>query len=397
MGNDHLKTVEAQFALARAHNYLNQYGKALPLAEQAVKASATLYGEQHEETLRAERCRAISLSAMDADAGMQLRQEILERSQASLGGEHPVTLTILGDLAWGHFSREEYKQAASLYEEVLRLRRSVLGNENPETLDAISQLSFCYRRSKQYEKALPLAQESLEASLRVLGATHRGTVRATDRLADALEGLGRITESLELREIAMEKRKVRAGPELSNFNISAAFLIGRYGMFGYHDRCAEMGQAFVKSMKKKYGETHQQSINAMKSTSFALTGRPGADRASVQRAIGYAREICESNPDSADYHVTLGIALFRAQKWHEASNVLKHTGELNLVEEKRKKLFLAMTQWHLGDKDQARKLLDDALGRLDKEPSRDAWLPFIVAEARELVGGRTTVEAATHE
>lgn len=292
-------------------------------------------------------------------------------------------LMIFGNLAYSHFYKGDFEQAVALYSEVLQLRQRILGNEHPDTLDAMSKLAFSYQRLKQFDKALPLAEESRATCLRVMGPTHVTAILATDRLADAYEGLGKIEESIELRELAINNRLARQS-ELYKFCMSVEFLIRRYGMFGYHDRCATLGRKFIESIESNYGAEHKSTVFAMNWTSFSLCVRPGADAATIKIALKYAERACELSPQSSGHWLSLGMAQYRSGKWEEALNALHEHRELRPEENPIAKLFRAMTFWQLQRKDEARQQLLGAKEELEAKKT-GRMVNFVSEEACSLI------------
>jgi tetratricopeptide (TPR) repeat protein len=103
-------------------------------------------------------------------------------------------------------------------------------------------------------------------------------------------------------------------------------------------------------------------------------------------AVGLAKKAVEAKPLSSSYHTTLGIARYRARDYQQAISDLKKSVALGKGGSSLDFFFLAMAHWQLGDKDQARKLYDQALAWVDTNQPQNWEIRRFRAEAGELLG-----------
>jgi Flp pilus assembly protein TadD len=102
-----------------------------------------------------------------------------------------------------------------------------------------------------------------------------------------------------------------------------------------------------------------------------------------------ASKALQLDPQEGESNANLGMAHYRAGDWKAALAPLKKGLELRSdAEEDGGRFYLAMIQWQLGDKDQARKAYTQAVEWMDKNHADYPHLRCLRAEAAELLGVR---------
>jgi tetratricopeptide (TPR) repeat protein len=110
---------------------------------------------------------------------------------------------------------------------------------------------------------------------------------------------------------------------------------------------------------------------------------PPVDRAhALARAVALAQQAVDANPKEGTFWNTLGVARYRAGDFKGAVEALDRSAELRQGGGPYDWLFLAMTHWQLGDKDEARKWYDRAVERMSM--NEELWP--VRAEAAALMG-----------
>jgi tetratricopeptide (TPR) repeat protein/tRNA A-37 threonylcarbamoyl transferase component Bud32 len=99
----------------------------------------------------------------------------------------------------------------------------------------------------------------------------------------------------------------------------------------------------------------------------------------------FARKAVELAPEDGNVWKTLGVVQFRAGHWKESINALQKSNNLCKGGDSSNWFFLAMAEWHLGDKDEARKCYDQGVQWMGKNQPEDEELPRFRAEAAELM------------
>mmetsp|Transcript_3312 Transcript_3312/g.5090 ORF Transcript_3312/g.5090 Transcript_3312/m.5090 type:complete len:102 (-) Transcript_3312:93-398(-) len=88
----------------------------------------------------------------------------VEKQKATLGDDHPNTLTSMNDLALLYQDQGKYNAAEPLYVECLEKRKATLGDDHPNTLTSMNDLALLYQDQGKYNAAEPLYVECLEKS-----------------------------------------------------------------------------------------------------------------------------------------------------------------------------------------------------------------------------------------
>src|SRR5262249_13046799 len=120
---------------------------------------------------------------------------------------------------------------------------------------------------------------------------------------------------------------------------------------------------------------------------WLLTTCPDAKLRDPRRALQLAKKCVKLVPNVATYWTTLGIAYYRAGDWNAAVAALGMSNDLSGEKELGfNALFLAMTHWQLGNKEEACKWYDRAVQWTEKYKPGDEELRRFRAEAAELLG-----------
>jgi serine/threonine protein kinase/tetratricopeptide (TPR) repeat protein len=104
-----------------------------------------------------------------------------------------------------------------------------------------------------------------------------------------------------------------------------------------------------------------------------------------RRALELSKEAVKLAPNDGDFWNTLGMAYYRVGNWKEALAALETAMALSGGGDGLDWLILAMVQWHLGNKEEARRRYDQAIPWLE-ENGTDRTFRRLQAEAAELLG-----------
>ena len=113
---------------------------------------------------------------------------------------------------------------------------------------------------------------------------------------------------------------------------------------------------------------------------------PGTDKLPRNGRPGVTvREAVAITPTSWPNLDTLSLAAFRCGEWKESLDARRKMIEMRPTR-LEDKLFLAMTHWHLGAKDEARKWHAEASAEFEKDPQKHEAVGPIKQEADLLIG-----------
>jgi tetratricopeptide (TPR) repeat protein len=111
----------------------------------------------------------------------------------------------------------------------------------------------------------------------------------------------------------------------------------------------------------------------------------GGEFGNAKRAVELAKQAVRLVPTDGDFWNTLGVAHYRAGNWKDAIAALEKARELSAGGDAVDWLFLAMSHWQLGQKDEARKWYMQAVSSPKTSKLLEAELPNFRAEAAALL------------
>jgi Flp pilus assembly protein TadD len=112
------------------------------------------------------------------------------------------------------------------------------------------------------------------------------------------------------------------------------------------------------------------------------------------RAIELVKQALDKKPNEPDYQTILGIAYYRSGNWTAAKAAIERAIKLSQKRISADLFFLAMTDWHLGDRAAASKEYAEAVAWMEKNRPDDADLRRFRAEAEGLFGIQTETKGA---
>lgn len=384
-----------QEMLATTYSSLGLDEKALPLQELAYDYYLSTIGPKNETTLRVLNYLAnYYYGSGQRDKGMEMKERVLKLRQEVLGPEHLDTLGTMNRLAYNYISTGRLEQALKYSEKVYPIRLQRLGPEDLETLSAMSVLAMVYMRVGQREKGLQLHKECVDLASKHHGQEHRSTLAWTTNLAAAYFELGHFEEALELREKVLPLKKKVLGPQHPHTFIAMRRLADSYRQAGRFDKAIELRKEVLDVNRELHGPQHRNSISALNALAWALATSPDqtGNYRKAESAVELARQACDLRPNYGSYENTLGTALYRAQQWQDAIETLNQSIEHG-SDSPDNWLFLAMANWQLDRKEQAREWYRKAL-TWRKESPVSAELQTFFDEAAKLIPDETNFESA---
>jgi tetratricopeptide (TPR) repeat protein len=140
--------------LAAAYKHSGQLARAVPLYEETLQKRKATLGTDHPDTLSSMNNLAEAYQADGQLArAVPLHEETLQKRKARLGPEHPQTLMSMNNLARAYWAGGQLARAVPLLEETLQKRKAKLGPNHPDTLGTMGNLGKAYAETKQGAKA----------------------------------------------------------------------------------------------------------------------------------------------------------------------------------------------------------------------------------------------------
>ena len=229
------EALEAASGLGVLYLRLEMHDRAEAILRQVLDHRTATLGEDHPATLTAINNLATVLWAQGRyDEVEPLDRRTLAARRRVLGPDHPNTLRSLNGLAATLFNQGRFVDAVPLFEEALAAQRRVLGENHPDTLTLGNNLAAVYNELDRSVEAEVLLRDVLAARIRVLGEDHPETAMTVHNLGVTLVQLGRSGEAVEVleRAVAMRSRDRSVGPDRL---FSQSYLADAYRDAGRYD------------------------------------------------------------------------------------------------------------------------------------------------------------------
>ena len=125
---------------------------------------------------------------------------------------------------------------------------------------------------------------------------------------------------------------------------------------------------------------------AINDLAWLLAASPDPKKREPAQAVELAMKAVQLAPANGGYLNTLGVAQYRSGRWKAAIEVLEKANKLsdNLFSDNG--FFLAMSNWQLDEKSEARTWYDQSVDWMDKNKPNDQELLHFRVEAAELLG-----------
>jgi serine/threonine protein kinase len=381
--------VQAQIlkTIGEAYGGIGEYRPALAHLERARDMQRRELNANHADTL----ATMNSLGRTYLDAGKpadaaRLFEQVRDLRIETLGPDHPETLESMNDLSRAYFKLKLHDKALQLRKDIVRLRTEKLGPAHRDTLESMNNLANSYAALRRLGEALELHQKTLALRQATLGADHPHSLMSLNNVANCYTALGQHEEALRLHEEILAARRSSFGEDDRETLLSMNNVAYLYGVLGRHADAIRLHQRTLELRTAKLGLDHPDTLYSMNALAWMLATAPDLTLRNPGRAVELSRKAVDLAPNERDYRNTLGVACYRVGDWKGAVTALGKSMELSEGGDCSDWFFLAMARWRLGDKDQARKWYDKAVGWMEKEKSPHEELHRFRPEAAELLG-----------
>jgi serine/threonine protein kinase/Flp pilus assembly protein TadD len=203
-------------------------------------------------------------------------------------------------------------------------------------------------------------------------------------LGESLREMGRLQEAEECLQRAIELA-ARHDPTESR---RGGGLYARLGLV-YHEsgRDHDAADAFRRA-RVRYEREDAASDKFSQKIAYArfLTHCPATQFRNPERAVALAKHALQWAPQSRRGWQVLGAAEYRSGHWEAAIEAMLNAMKFGSKDDPAVMLYLAMANWRLGRKSEARRWYDQAVGWMDQKKSRDGDQRRLRAEAAALLG-----------
>ncbi len=233
-------------------------------------------------------------------------------------------LTLRFNMAVALLQGGDFARSREILEEVRHGRTALLGPEARESLAVLSLLAVARQMGGDTEGAIGDVRAVLAIQERTLGRTDRDTLDSMASLADMLESVGKLDESLKVAHDAAERARVAFGAESSVALMTQSIEAETLLTLDRYQEAAPLLEQVVRGKEKMYGEAHPGTLVSLDLLAAALRymGRQ-------EEAISLARKIVarstqaqgERSPVTLTYQNNLAQALRQAGQLDEAEQI----------------------------------------------------------------------------
>jgi len=383
---DHQDTLTSMNNLAMAYKVFGKLELALPLFERTLEKRKGTLGIDHEDTLLSMNNLANAYRDVDKlDLAVPLFKRTLEMRKEKLGPDHADTLTSMNDLATAYQLAHKFDQALALFKESLEKKKAKLGPNHASTLTGMNNLAYAYYVAGKLDQALPLWEKTLELQKAKFGPDHPNTLTFANNLANVYRAVGKLDQSQSLLQETLERVKAKFGPTHPNTLAVTTSLAQTYQAAGKHGKALPLFEETFEKQSARYGPEHFGTLTSRNNLAWFLATCTDPKFRDSGRAVELAKKALQMAPKRDVFWKTLGVAHYRAGDWKSAVVALEKSSELRKGGDANDGFFLAMTQWQLGKKEEARQCYDRAVAWMEKNKPKDDDLRHLRAEAAELL------------
>jgi len=232
-GDQHPDVLTTVHNLAGLYMQQQKFDLAEYFYSECLRKRTTVLGSQHLLTLTTLSCLAAQYTKQGKyDIAEHMLLECYDqccRSKANLGTEHaaksigstvglgedhPLTLSVLTNIAFNCESLGQWRRAETVHKQCLVKRRLTLGAMHPQTLSSMNNLASLYvTQRQQLKKAERLLKECLSHRQQVLGMRHPHTLHTVNNLATLYVRSNRRYLAMEVYTDCAEECMEQLGPD----------------------------------------------------------------------------------------------------------------------------------------------------------------------------------------
>ena len=199
--------VRAETALSRSNYFLKRFEEALGAAERAVALAESADPRDDELLAHALLARGVAEQSVsrddDAQASFKRAQILFE----SVGAEVDLA-SVVHNRAWLAESRGDPAAALPLYEEAHRRKLATLGPDHPKTLTSLQGRSRMLPRLGRQDEAIVLLRDVLAGFIRVHGEPSASVESALNELGSASQDAGHYEDAQRYYERALAMARI---------------------------------------------------------------------------------------------------------------------------------------------------------------------------------------------
>jgi tetratricopeptide (TPR) repeat protein len=213
------------------------------------------------------------------DTAATVHSRALAVREATLGIDHPDTLTSRSNLAAACRDAGRTSEAIALDETTLRLRTTTLGPDHVDTLKTRNNLALKYVDAGRLKEAIGLYEPTLELYEAKLGRDHPLTFMCRHNLANAYEAAGRLADGIALHETNVKVNESKLGPDHLDTLDARDSLAIAYDRAGRRAEAIALHEATLPLRESKLGLDHPLTLSSRNNLAVAYVGAGQLEKA----------------------------------------------------------------------------------------------------------------------
>jgi len=279
LGASHAQTLDIRLLQGRILDSSGKSAEALALYTDVRGMAAAALKPDNLTRLTADNNYAQALTGLGrTDEAEPILQRTIALLRASAGAGHPTTLKALGNYAALLSAQGRDREAILITAEILKTLTEQPDADDKMVAVAHNNYARLILNTGDTAKAEPLLAQAVAKTSAALGPNHPYTLVSLFNHATALSLLGQHDEA-----IARLDRLIKVYSEAGETGLPVARARYQYGVTlalrGQHEKAGPLLSAAYKAVRAFYGDTHQETLNALGSLAMSRFASGQAEEA----------------------------------------------------------------------------------------------------------------------
>ena len=299
---------------------------AVALLETAIPLFCSKFGQHAEETVFA---RAALGSEMKSTGKLVESEQFLRKAAADArghtGADKPATLKIVEAWAEALVFCNEVETALAVHEQNLEKVRATLGWSSKDALLIEAKMARCWIKQEKFQLAEPRLRELLPKLKQCLDLKVHTVLGLEALLADALIGLERVGEAIELYESALKRKTEHLGDKHPDTLVTIHSLARAHMQNGSLDTAETMLQNLWPVEIEVKGSDHQDPYATMAALGLCLSKQEKweeAEQMFAQALSAHSKLYGSDSLVAATTHCQMAMAIRGQGRLGEAERIL---------------------------------------------------------------------------
>jgi tetratricopeptide (TPR) repeat protein len=260
---------------------------------------------------------------------------LVTTSDELLGPGHPNTVLAGQRLAEAQLAAGRPGDAATWFQRLLDTQAVRLGPNHPDVIGVRLRLGHTLLAARQLDRAISVLERVLPDAERVGGPEHDSTLGARDELAAAYLAAGRHSDAIALYRLTLADRERVQGPRHPQTLTTRQCLADSYLASGEAKEAVAVYRRVVADRERALGPEHLDTVRARYNlgAAYQQTGKTvAAERVYEQARVGFERLLGPRHPDALRSRAELALVYHRLGRYGDARALLRDTvGRLDRI------------------------------------------------------------------